>query len=176
MGLAMENKQDVTKKVNTTIHFDLFQTYRTPSLEEYLSGGMELAFSMAIEMPGHSRSMFTTNDSKLKALKQARDLYMDAIQKVGDTMMHFDNDGHFPVFGFQGDCYTFHAHMLSPLLLPPHSPCPPHPSFNLLFITLPNRYTFYEHTPSPSLIIPHPSPFSPSSLLPLLSLYLRLSR
>ena len=103
MGLPMENKQDVTKKVTTTIHFDLFQTYRTPSLEDYFTGGMEMAFSVAIEMPGHSKSMFTTNDSKLKALKKASDLYMDAIQKVGDVMVHFDNDGQFPGFGFQGN-------------------------------------------------------------------------
>ena len=102
MGIPMENKQDVTKKVTTTLHFDMFQTYRTPSLEEYLTGGMEMAFSIAIEMPGHSRSMFATSDSKMKALKKARDLYMDAIQKVGDVMVHFDNDGQFPAFGFQG--------------------------------------------------------------------------
>ena len=62
-----------------------------------------MAFSVAIEMPGHSKSMFTTNDSKLKALKKASDLYMDAIQKVGDVMVHFDNDGQFPAFGFQGN-------------------------------------------------------------------------
>ena len=114
LGIPMGNTQNVTKKVDTTLHFDSFQTYRVPSLREYLSGGMEFAFSIAIDFTGsngESSSIFgskTSDPHKKKHL--AADLYLDAISSVGGVMTAYDHDGMFPAYGFQGDrCFALNG-------------------------------------------------------------------
>ena len=107
MGVPMGNAQVITKKVETTLHFDYFQAYSVPTLAAYLRETVEMCYSLAIDFTGSngtSSSMFAhhTSDPR-KKMKQAADLYVDAISEVGGVMTAYDNDGMFPSFGFQSE-------------------------------------------------------------------------
>ena len=105
LGIPMGNAQIISKKVATTLHFDYFQTFRVPTLAEYMNGGVDMCYSLAIDFSGSngtSSSMFAHHTSDPhKKMAQAADLYLDAISEVGGVMTAYDNDGLFPAFGFQ---------------------------------------------------------------------------
>lgn len=73
-----------------------------PSFLDYITGGCEISFSVAIDFTGSNRP--PTDPSSLHYLDRSGrpNQYQAAIQAVGQVLEYYDSDKIFPAFGFGG--------------------------------------------------------------------------
>lgn len=65
---------------------------------------------------GESTSWFAHHEKDPQKKKmEAAALYATAITDIGQVLLTYDSDGHFPVYGFRGDrCFALNGHEEAP--------------------------------------------------------------
>ena len=96
----LKNSQKTGKNKIGFLFCDEFSLVVIPEFFDYLRGGLQLNFILAIDFTG-SNGIPQKPDS-LHALKQdgTYNQYQEAIQKVGEIILNYDYDKMIPVFGF----------------------------------------------------------------------------
>ncbi|KAL4428007.1 hypothetical protein ABPG75_002096 [Micractinium tetrahymenae] len=69
-----------------------------PSFLEYIQGGVELSFIVAVDFTGSNGD--PRNPQSLHYYSQQPTMYEEAISAVGRVLEHYDTDKNFPAFGF----------------------------------------------------------------------------
>ena len=91
----------------TQIHLE-----QIPSFLEFIQGGMQLNFTVAIDFTGSNGPPSDPRSLHYKDPSGAPNQYVTAIQAVGDIIQDYDSDKMFPCLGFGARIPPFLLHCI----------------------------------------------------------------